>query len=99
MAIDEYEKTTNNKIEKLAIYEDKAMSYSYDKIFVTKDTNVKAYAVDWAIKYAIKYFTGRNLELVEKNEQIAEEFKKQDWTTFENEQMIFEGDTLHFCRY
>lgn len=100
MAIDEYEKTTSNKIEKLAIYEDKAMSYSYDKLFVTKDTNVKAYAVDWAIKYAIKYFTGRNLELVEKkNEQIAEEFKKQDWTTFENEQMIFEGDTLHFCRY
>lgn len=99
MAIDEYEQTTGNKVEKIALYEDASMMYTYYGIHSTGDTNLKIYSVDWGIGYVIKYYSGRNLQIVEKNKTIAEKFKEQDWNTFENDQMIFEGDTLHFCKY
>lgn len=97
--IDEYEKSSGSQITKIAIYEDKSMAYTYYGLFSTGDTNIKAYSKDWSIKFIIKYYSGKDLSIVEKNSKIEEDFKQKDWTSFENEQLIFDGDTLHFCRY
>ena len=97
--INEYEKETENKITNIAIYEDKSISYSYDGIFSTGDTNIKAYAKDWSIMYILKYYSGKSLTQVDKNLEIEKKFKSKDWISFENEQLIFDGDTLHLCKY
>ena len=97
--IKEYEEETGNKILNIALYEDKSISYTYYGIFSTGDTNVKAYSKDWSIIYIIKYYSGINLKKIDKNPEIEKKFKENDWNTFENEQLIFEGDTLHLCKY
>lgn len=98
-SIEEYEKTTGNQITKIAIYEDKSIEFTYDGIFATGDTNIKAWYKDWSIKAIIRYYSGKNLDIVEKNPQLEEKFKQYDWKSFEKEQLIFDEDTLHLCRY
>ena len=97
--IDEYEKSTGNKIKNIALYADKSMSYSYYGIFSTGDTNIKAYAKDWCIVYILKYYAGLDLKAVDKNPEIDEKFSNEDWSYFEDEQLVFDGDTLHLCKY
>ena len=97
--IDEYEKETGNKITKLAVYGDKSLEFTYSGRFATGDINLKAYYKDWSINAIIQYYYGRDLKLIEPDTNIEENFKQKDWTTFENEQIILKGDTLHICRY
>ena len=97
--IKEYEKETGNKIEKIALYKDKSMSYAYDGIFSTGDTNIKAYSKDWCIIYILKYYSGINLINSEKNPEIEKEFQNKDWDKFDEKQLIFDGDTMHLCKY
>lgn len=97
--IDEYEKQSGNKITKIAIYADESLDFTYSGIFATGDTNVKSYFKDWSIQYIIRYYSGRYLTITDMNPEIQKEFEQENWTSFENEQLIFEGDTLHLCRY
>lgn len=99
--IDEYEKTSGNTITKIAFYEDKGIGYRYSETLDlgAGDMNIKAYAKDWAIQFIIKYYSGRNLGIVPQNPEIEEKFKNQDWNYFDKEQLIFDGETLHFCKY
>lgn len=97
--INEYETRTGEKIKNISLYEDKSMTYAYYNIFSTGDTNIKAYSKDWGIIYILKYYSGRDFNTVEKNPEIEEKFKSKDWDNFEDEQLIFEGDTLHLCKY
>ena len=72
--ITEYEEQTGNTIKNIALYEDKSMSYAYNGIFSTGDTNIKAYAKDWCITYILKYYFNINLNNVEQNLEIKENF-------------------------
>ena len=97
--IREYENETGNKVKNIALYEDKSMSYVYGDVFSTGDTNIKAYSKDWCIMYILKYYSGINLVNIEKNPEIEDKFKEKDWKNFEDEQLIFDGETLHLCKY
>ena len=97
--IDEYEKETGNQITKLAVYSDKATEFTYNGIFATGDTNLRAYYKEWSIQYIIRYYSGRYLEVTGLDKNKEKKFKQEDWTSFENEQLIFEKDTLHICIY
>lgn len=97
--IDEYEKKTSNKITKIAIYNDKNISYTYSGIFATGDINIKAYCKEWIIEDIINYYCNRKIEIVEKQNDLEEYFREKDWKTFDLEQLKFEGDTLHICCY
>lgn len=97
--IDKYEKTTGNEIKKIAIYKDQSPEYSYNGIFISGDINLKAYAKEWSVLYIINYYYNRMLTPAEIDSQKQEEFNKRNWTSFSNEQLIFEEDTLHFCMY
>ena len=97
--ITEYEEQTGNTIKNIALYEDKSMSYAYNGIFSTGDTNIKAYAKDWCITYILKYYFNINLNNVEQNLEIKENFENKDWNEFNDDQLIFDGDTLHLCKY
>ena len=97
--IDEYEQTTGNQITKIAIYSDSSVGYTYDGIFATGDTNLKSYFVDWSILYTIQYYSGRSLQKIEPIEEIKVKFLNENWNSFDKDQLIFDDDTLHFCKY
>ena len=98
-SIDEYEEKTGNKIDKIAIYNDKEIEYSYNGIFITGDINLKAYSKEWGVLSIIEYYYNRKLTQVEIDTVKKEEFDKKNWTSFSNEQLVFEGNTLHLCMY
>lgn len=97
--INQYEKNTGNIIKRIAIYQDKNITYSYNDIFVTGDMNVRAYSADWATKAILEYYLGRKLEFIDSNSDISKKFKNQDWNIFDKDQLIFENDTLSLCCY
>lgn len=98
-SIDEYEEKTGNKVDKIAIYNDKEIEYSYNGIFITGDINLKAYSKEWGVLSIIEYYYDRKLTQVETDAVKQEEFGKKNWTSFSNDQLIFEGNTLHLCMY
>ena len=95
----EYEEKTGKQITKIAFYEDKMPNYTYSNIKATGDMNLKALYKDWSALRVIKYYTGRNLEQIEKNEETQKEFKEKDWNYYNDEQLIFEDDVLHLCNF
>lgn len=97
--VKEYENNTGNKIDSIAIYQDKNMQYTYKDIFVTGDINVKAYSSNWATKSIIEYYGKFKLNSVEQDEKIAAEFAEKNWDYFNDEQLIFKENTLHICCY
>lgn len=97
--IEEYENETGNKIENIAVYQDKYVTYTYKDLFVTGDLNVRAYSSDWATKGILEYYSGRKFENVEKKKELEERFEKEDWKAFSKEQLVFENNTLHICCY
>ena len=98
-SIDEYEEKTGNKVDKIAIYKDKEIEYSYNGIFITGDINLKAYSKEWGVLSIIEYYSNRKLTQVEIDTVKQEEFGKKNWTSFSNDQLIFEENTLHLCMY
>ncbi len=97
--IKQYEEDTNNKIEKIAIYEDESPGYTYPGIFATGDTNVKAFIADWSTKAILEYYLERELTQIEKEEEINKEFLQKNWNQFELEQIKLEEDIIILCRY
>ena len=97
--IENYEKESGNTIDKISIYKDKNITYSYQELFVTGDINVRAYSYNWATKAIIEYYSKRNLKEIENDVKVKEKFQEKDWNYFDSEQLIFDGDTLHICCY
>lgn len=97
--IKKYEQETGNKITKIAIYGDKYISTSYPNIWEYKDINVTGFFPEWAIINMINYYNDLELVQAETDPQIEESFKEQNWNDFSLDQIIFIGDTIHYCRF
>ena len=95
-----YEMSTENKISKIEIYQDKNPRYTYDGIFATGDINVKAYSTDWSTKAIIEYYLKRELKQEVIKEDRKRNFLEMDWDEFNiDEQVILQDDTIIICRY
>lgn len=97
--VQNYEQTTGKQVTKVAFYEDSIMEYAYPNLYCNGDTNVKALLPSWNRKHVINYYLHRNLEEVEAEEKIKEEFKQENWTQFAKEQVKIQANTLHLCIY
>ena len=97
--ISEYEENTGNNVNKISIYHDMYQSYTYKNLFVNRDMNIKAYFPEWSIIPSLSYYTNRKFELVEPKAEYIDDFNKDDWEYFDNNQVKLENDTLHLCLY
>lgn len=97
--IEEYEKETGENVTKISIYQDTNITYFYKDIFATGDINITGFATDWSDVQMINYYNNKNLEKVENVDSIKEKFEGKDWNDFSEEQVIFEKDTIHFCKF
>lgn len=94
-----YEQETGNKVTKICIYNDMNTSFTYSGIKAIGDINVTGFYPDWSIINMINYYNGLNLTTGEKDIEIEETFKNMDWTNYNDEQIIFIGDTIHYCKF
>ena len=97
--IEDYEKQTGNKITKIAIYQDKYLTYTYPNLKTSGDINTRAFCTEWAANSIINYYSGRQLESTEANAQLQDYFQENDWKKFEEKQILFEKDIIHLCLY
>ena len=96
--IENYETSTNNKITKIATYIN-ADKTQYENTRYIGDANTRAFYTEWSSIGILERTLNRPLEHVHKDLEIEEKFKEENWEDYEfNEnQLIFEGDTLHLC--
>lgn len=92
-----YEQETGVEVKKVAVYKDKNPRYTYPNIFVTGDINISAFGTEWSDVNSINYYNNLKLERIEQDQEIANKFASEDWESFNKDQLIFEGDTLHLC--
>ena len=97
--INKYEKQTGKKITQLSIFEDEKPNYTYNGIFATGDMNIKCYSTDWSAIEILKYYSRKDLILVEKNKEIERKFRNRNWDEFSLEQIIFKDNTINICNF
>lgn len=98
--IQEYENETGNTVTKICIYTDKYISYTYKGLRNIGDMNVTGFAPDWSLKDMINYYNDLSLiQVNEKNSEIEQKFAEQNWDNYNEDQIIFVGDTIHYCKF
>lgn len=97
--INQYEEQTGNQVTKIAFYQDKYTSYVYPDIKAYGDINIRAFSKDWVAISIINYYSGRQLEMVESDEELKQNLKEMDWQEFSQEQIILENNTINICLY
>ncbi len=97
--INKYEKQTGKAITQVSIYEDEKPKFTYDGIFATGDMNIKCYSTDWSAIEILKYYSKKDLKLVEKDKEIELRFKNRNWDEFNFEQIIFKDNTINICNF
>ena len=100
--INEYEETTQTKIQKICVYYDKNRQYNYLGIKSPYKINEKALHNEVILVATISYYSGNGRRYswnMNQNEDIKQKFEGKNWDAFSEEQLIFDKDTLHICVY
>lgn len=98
--IDDYERENHLTVENISVYRDAYKSYvAYPVIYSNGDMVISSFATSWSDLTAINYYSGKQYKRAENDAAIAEQFRCCDWDTFNEDQLIFDGNTLHLCVY
>ena len=99
-AIHDYQDSTGTEITKVAFYSDAERLYpQYTNLFCNGDLVVSAFATEWSNVAAMNYYLNSDYEKVEPTEEYTAYFSEKNWNHFSQDQLIFDGDTLHICVY
>lgn len=98
-SIHNYENKTNVKLQYISFYRDGQPDIQYDGLFHQGDLVVSSFVTDWSDLAAINYYSNKTYMRGEVNPKYQTYFSEKDWKVFSEEQLIFDGDTLHFCVY
>ena len=99
-AICDYQEETGTEIKKIAVYDDAERSWpQYSNLYCTGDLVVSAFSTDWSDVTALNYYMQTSYEKVSRVEKYEKYFSGKNWYHLSNDQLIFDGDTLHLCVY
>lgn len=98
--IKQYEEETNTKVTKIAFYTNEQRKYSYQNLYVNRDTNIKASYPEWSRLQSINYYLNRDFEEIAASNEIEKTyFKDKKWNFYDNNQVIILNDTVHLYIY
>lgn len=98
-SIDTYEEETGNTILHLSFYMDQNHD-AYNSLFSSYPLfRESAFDEDWSNCAMMNVYENKKYTAGKKDTAIAEAFSRRDWTTFSQEQLVFQDDTLHICVY
>ncbi len=97
--IEKYEQENNIEIKYICFYKDSATSYTFSGIDSTSTTTrtTRAFATSWSDLNSFNYYLDTDYQKGTTNEKYKEYFSQFNWNTYSDDQLIFDGDTLHLC--
>lgn len=99
-AICEYQESSGIEVTKVAFYKDSEESNpQYTDLYCEGDMVVSAFSRDWSDCRAMNYYLHTNYERISPIDKYTDYFSKKNWDHLSQEQLIFDGDTLHVCEY
>lgn len=100
-AIEAYQEKTGIQVKKISWNADKALVYIYPETTVSSgEISQRVLTVPWEIEKVLWFYTGMRLSPIEADETVRSYFAEQNWSELNlEEQLIFDGDTVHFCCY
>ena len=96
--IEQYEQNNNLKVTNICFYQDKNPSAVYEDMSYVAFTP-RAFDYSWSDLYSLIYFSGRPFSRGVKCDEYEKYFYNRDWNIYSDEQLVFDGDTLHLCVY
>ncbi|MCQ2548455.1 MAG: glucosyltransferase domain-containing protein [Lachnospiraceae bacterium] len=96
--IKEYEEETGKKITTICFYKDQSLTWGIDGAFQNGLLD-RAHAIGWSRLDSINYYLASNYAEGNPSEKYKQYFLEYNWNFYSDRQLIFEGDTLHFCVY
>lgn len=96
--ITEYETETGITVTNIAFYNDMYRMRSYPNIR-TSNINLKMFDTTWSDMDGINYYTGKSYWESEPKDEYKKYFADKNWDGYSEEQLIFDGDTLHLCLF
>lgn len=97
--INNYELSTGKKIRKIGVTYDKNYTLYYEGRPNLRCYNVRTIGVKWAVKEVITMYSGKEYENIDVPKEIVEEFLTKEWTSYDKEQLVFDGENLYICIY
>lgn len=98
-AVREYENSSGNVITKVAFYTDAETLHPYYPNLYEGDLLISSFYTEWSDITSLNYYLGTNYKRAEQNEKYVEYFLGRNWDNLSQQQLIFDGDTLHLCVY
>ena len=96
--IAEYEEETGITIDTLCYYKDYHIAV-FGEGFDDSHLNERAQASGWSRHNSIEIYLDKHFNQGEPDPELQEMFSQKDWNMFSEEQLIFDGSTLHICVY
>jgi len=98
--IEAYEAQTGEEILTVCIYHDAAITKHNPGVLYLGDSNVRAFSKDWSDVDHMNVILGRAfVESLPDGQVYAAHFANRNWDCFDEEQLVFDGQTLHLCVY
>lgn len=98
-AINVYENKTDNKIKRIYYAQDSSVNYYYS-FGHPNGANIRLLAVDWALDCAFPVYTYDKYEFKKiSDKDYKKYFKDKNYDEFDNEQLVFDDDTLYLLLY
>ena len=94
--IKDYEAKEGKEIKNVAIYYNLKHNFTFCN-FPNNTFTIKTLYTSYARVECIEYYLGHKLKEVSKNDKYTKYFKNNNYKDFKEEQLIFEGDTVHLC--
>ncbi len=95
----EYENENQIKIENIGLAWDKNPSNYYNGQPTMESANVRSMVIDWSVLEVIEFYSGEKYNKVETPSNIIEIFNEKNWDLYNQDQLIFEGNTLYICLF
>lgn len=97
--ISSYEEKNGIEIKNVSIYHDKSITHRNKGVLKIGDSNVRAFSKSWSDVNSLNVILDKDYQKVAQSKEIKEYFSEMDWQTYNSQQLIFVGDTLHLCIY
>lgn len=96
----DYQEKSGIEVEKIAIYNDAKKSWAqYSDLYSTGDLVMSSFLTFWSDVEALNYYMQTDYERINPIDKYTEYFAEKNWNHLSDDQLIFDGDTLHLCVY
>ena len=97
--IETYEKETGYEIKNIGTCFDQKFTMYYEGQPALRCFDVRSLGTDWTVKEVLTAYTSKAYNNVEVPEDKRNRFLENDWDSYNDEQLVFEGENLYICIY